>query len=152
MGTAVYGASIPDLLSPFRARFGDRWEEHGELPSVVLRSGATLFGPHRLADRSPNAWATSLFKDAPSCRTGLSAEGTSAGRRWNWVEGFRGLEQAITEMMGLSRDNGVTVKPQSWRYQGRYATSGAWLRWSAVWGPIPTTESRCKGYLWRSIG
>src|SRR5438067_13913271 len=45
MGTAVYGASIPDLLSPFQARFGGRWQEHGELPSVVLRSGATLFGP-----------------------------------------------------------------------------------------------------------
>ena len=69
-----------------------------------------MFESHPLTDRPPNTWGTSLFKDAPSCRTGLSAEGTSPGKAAELHPTASGdLNNQLREMMGLSRDNDVTA-------------------------------------------
>src|ERR1051325_11498007 len=70
----VWRGGFPDLLSPFRARFGYRWQENGQMAwrNVVVWRVARHRRLLSLADPRPNAWATSLFNDAPSCRTAFS--------------------------------------------------------------------------------
>src|SRR5204862_4711820 len=80
-GDRFVGRSSPRFAEPLpnEVRGSLAGNRLNGLPDRGRLESRGIVGSYPLAGPRPNARATSLFKDAPSCRTGLSAEGKSAG-------------------------------------------------------------------------